>query len=63
VALNSTGKTQQAIQQLQQVLERAPFDRDSLWAMYSFYRERGEMEKAQPYLERLRRIEPDNPQL
>lgn len=63
VALHSSGKGPQAISELQQVLAKAPFDRDCLWAIYAFYRERGELDKAQPYLKRLRQIEPENPEL
>ena len=63
VALHSTGQVTQAIAELEKLLQRQPFDRDSLWAIYSFYKEQGDNNKAQSYLQRLQQLEPDNPQL
>ena len=63
VALHSSGKADAAIAQLKKVLQHHPYNRESLWAIYSFYNEQGETSEAQAYLQTLQQLEPDNPNL
>jgi predicted CXXCH cytochrome family protein len=56
VALYSSGHAPQAIALLTKANAAHPDDTDILQALASWYRERGEAEKAKPYVERLRTL-------
>ena len=58
VALNSTGKQEQAILILQGAQARHPNDRDILSALVSFHRDMGNEAAARTYAEKLRTISP-----
>jgi len=53
VALHDAGKMDEALDALENVLGRRPFDRDTLLALVAFQREAGQAEEAQRYVERL----------
>jgi len=58
VALNSTGKPEQAIMVLQGAHNRYPNNRDILSALIAFHRDRGNQDAARTYAEKLRAISP-----
>ena len=60
VALHSTGKVDDAMTELKDNLARHPNDRDTLLALISFSRERGNAGAALEYAERLARIAPQD---
>jgi tetratricopeptide (TPR) repeat protein len=53
VALNSGGKADQAIEELEKALPHNPYDRDLLFALAAFHRDRGELDKALAYTDKL----------
>jgi tetratricopeptide (TPR) repeat protein len=57
IALNSTGKGEEAIQLLKQAQRRFPYNREILSALVSLYRDRGDMGEARHYAEKLRLLE------
>jgi tetratricopeptide (TPR) repeat protein len=58
VALHDAGERQGALQQLRAVLDRHPYDRDSLAAIVSFLREENDAAAAQMFAARLEALEP-----
>jgi Flp pilus assembly protein TadD len=63
IALHSAGHVGEAITELKENLARHPNDRDTLFALISFNRERGNVVAALEYAERLARIGPQDPGL
>lgn len=63
VALNSVGQRTEAIQVLEDSVERHPGDRDSLLALVNFAKADGDPARALRFAEQLAKIEPDNQQL
>ncbi len=63
VALNSGGKTAEAITVLKESLARHPSDRDTLSALIAFNRAAGDIGAALTYAERLATVTPDDPNL
>jgi len=61
VALNSTGKVDQAISLLEGALKNNPYDQDLLFSLATIYRDRGELKRAQVYARRLVEGHPENP--
>src|SRR6185295_10549247 len=61
VALNSAGRASEAISVLTDSLSRHPDDRDTLLALISFARERGDIPSALAYAQKLARIAPTDP--
>jgi Flp pilus assembly protein TadD len=53
VALHDLGRDREALRRLEAVVARHPYDRDSLTALESFHRQRGETREAQKYAARL----------
>jgi tetratricopeptide (TPR) repeat protein len=63
VGLDGTGRRREAIETLERVLERHPYDRDTLSALVAYAREQGGPRRALPYARRLAALEPTNPEL
>ena len=61
VALNSQGRSQEALAVLDEALERHPFDRDLLYALATMNRDLGRFAEALKYASRLVEIFPDIP--
>ena len=61
IALNSVGREKEAIQVLERGHERRPDHRDTLIALISIHRERGELDVAVRYAERLVALTPEDP--
>ena len=61
VALHDAGRTRDALSELERVLARHPYDRDSLAALTLFCREAGEPHKADAYAVRLEALDPRSP--
>jgi predicted CXXCH cytochrome family protein len=61
VALHDAGKRDDAVRELEAVLDRHPYDRESLAAMIGFLREAGAPGRAQPFITRLEALEPRDP--
>ncbi len=57
VALHDAGKRQDALRELESVLERHPYDRDSLAAVIAFSREAGDEKAARTFTARLDALE------
>jgi cytochrome c-type biogenesis protein CcmH/NrfG len=60
VGLSGTGQPKQAIEALEQVLDRHPYDRDTLSALVAYAREQRGPRQALAYARRLADIEPAN---
>jgi Flp pilus assembly protein TadD len=60
VALNGTGRPKQAIEALQRVISRHPYDRDTLAALIAYSREQDNPGQALAYARRLAELEPAN---
>jgi Flp pilus assembly protein TadD len=58
VALNSTGRQEQAIMTLQGAHNRYPYNREILSALVAFHRDKGNETAASTYAEKLRSISP-----
>ena len=63
VALNDAGKTNAAIETLDNSLKVHPYDADSLAAMVTFLEQSGDAARALTYANRLDNLEPGNPQV
>ena len=63
VALNSTGRGQQALEVLQGAHRRHPGDRDILLALTTISRDRGAIDAALEFGRRLQSLDPTNPQV
>jgi predicted Zn-dependent protease len=63
VALNGAGRNGEAIDVLEDVVARHPYDRDALAALVSFYQGAGNPRKAAAYAKRLAELEPNDPQV
>jgi tetratricopeptide (TPR) repeat protein len=61
VALHDADKPRDALRELDDVLDRHPFDRDSLAAVVSFLREAGDDRKARTFAARLEALQPRGP--
>lgn len=61
VALNSTGKTQQALAALSKAHQQHPNDRDILYALVTFNRDTGNVEESRRYARKLAVLMPDDP--
>ena len=61
MALQSVGKLDQAIEQLQETHERHPSDADILYTLVTFNRDAGKREDALVYARKLQALIPDNP--
>jgi tetratricopeptide (TPR) repeat protein/ssDNA-binding Zn-finger/Zn-ribbon topoisomerase 1 len=59
VALNGAGRDGKALEVLERNVARHPYDRDSLAALVSFYRNAGNPSKAADYAKRLAELEPN----
>jgi predicted CXXCH cytochrome family protein len=57
VALHDAGRRDDAVSELDAVLARSPYDRDSLAALVAFCREAGDLERARAYAGRLEALE------
>ena len=62
VALQSSGKVDQAIKILEQTHKRRPADLPVLQALVSFERQKGDLRSAKVYAEQLLQLSPDDPQ-
>jgi cytochrome c-type biogenesis protein CcmH/NrfG len=60
VGLNGVGRPKQAIQALERVLARHPYDRDTLAALVAYVREQNRPLQALPNARRLADMEPAN---
>ena len=60
-ALESLGKTAEAVDILDQVLKRHPTHRNTLYALIEFNSAAGEETKAALFAQRLRQLWPDDP--
>lgn len=60
IALHETGETARAVAVLQKAHDRVPADPDILVALIRFERERGRMQVAREYAEKLVRLDPGN---
>jgi tetratricopeptide (TPR) repeat protein len=60
VALNSAGRSNEAIAALKDNLARHPNDRDTLMALVAFYRNAADLNSALEYAEQLARITPND---
>jgi tetratricopeptide (TPR) repeat protein len=63
VALEDDGQTGSAIETLQRSLGLNPYDRDSLAALASFCDRAGQSAEALKYAQRLKELEPENPEV
>ena len=61
VALHSFGKVAEAIAMLERAHERAPADRDVLFALTTFHRDAGHLSEALKYATQLQQFYPDDP--
>ena len=61
VALHSTGKPDDAIKVLEEAHARQPNDREVLYALVTFNRDRGELEAARRYARQLLILAPQDP--
>jgi Flp pilus assembly protein TadD len=61
VALNSTGRTTDAIKVLETNVKAHPYDVDSLAALVLFLEDTGDLPKALSYAHRLDELDPDQP--
>lgn len=61
VALHSFGRVDDAIATLERALDRAPADRDVLFALATFHRDAGQLSDALKYATRLQQLYPDDP--
>jgi predicted CXXCH cytochrome family protein len=62
VALHSFGKVDDAIATLERARERAPADRDLLFALTTFHRDAGHVSAAVKYATQLQQLYPDDPE-
>ena len=62
VALHSFGKVDEAIATLERARERAPADRDVLFALTTFHRDAGHLSQAVKYATQLQQLYPDDPE-
>jgi Flp pilus assembly protein TadD len=60
VALNSEGRTDEALSVLRETHEKYETDRDVLFMLVNIYRERGDRERVRQYASTLLRLMPDN---
>ena len=60
VGLSGTGQPKQAVEALERVLARHPYDRDTLSALVAYAREQSRPRQALAYARRLAEIEPAN---
>jgi cytochrome c-type biogenesis protein CcmH/NrfG len=60
VGLSGTGRPKQAIEVLERVLARHPYDRDTLSALVAYAREQSRPHQALVYARRLADVEPTN---
>lgn len=63
VALHDTGDVHGALRELEQVLRRHPYDRDSLTALVAYDQEEGDVRAALSHAEQLEALEPGDVQL
>ncbi len=63
VALHSTGRGEEAMRVLKEILVRHPGDHDTLLALVSFSRDAGDVAAALGYAEQLARVAPGEPGL
>lgn len=63
VGLEGAGRRREAIETLEQVLIRHPYDRDILSALVAYTREQGAPRRALSYARRLTELEPGNAEL
>ena len=61
VALHSLGRASEAIATLERVRERAPADRDVLFALSTFHRDAGHLSEAVKYATQLQQLYPGDP--
>jgi Flp pilus assembly protein TadD len=61
VALNSTGKPEDAIRVLEEAHARQPNDREILYALVTFNRDRGNLDLARRYAQQLLTLVPQDP--
>ena len=61
VALHSTGKPDDAIQVLEEAHARQPNDRELLYALVTFNRDRGDLAAARRYAQQLLTLAPQDP--
>jgi len=57
VALHDAGRRQEALRELEGVLRRHPYDRDSLAALVAYHREAGDLRKALSFAEQLEALD------
>ena len=60
VALHSAGRREEALKILERGLASHPADRDILFALAAFTRDRGDLASALDYAQRLARLAPDD---
>ena len=63
IALNSVGRSEEAIAVLEQTHDRLPGNRDILVKLVMMNRDRGNIESAIDYAEKLARLSADDPNL
>ena len=61
VALNDTGRPQEALKVLEAALKRQPYDRDLLAGLAFYTARAGNRDAAQGYVKQLRELDPENP--
>jgi len=61
VALNTTGKPNQAIKVLEETHTRYPYDREILYALAAFNRDMENLDEARGYAEKLVTLSPNDP--
>ncbi|HSE04809.1 MAG TPA: tetratricopeptide repeat protein [Methylomirabilota bacterium] len=63
VGLHGAGRRREAVEALERVLDRHPYDRETLAALIAYAQEQGAPRRALPYARRLAELEPAHPEL